>query len=103
MWIKILAHFTSEMAEGAKNKNINIKSWSRFTVARFLARFLPVSIAGILAAPLAAILLTIVRRHICIYKTQGQAKLVQKAVMAEHKDPEVLRQAFANLALIEND
>ena len=102
MWIKILAHFTSEMVTGSK-AGANPKSMAKFIVAKFLVRFMPVSLATLLAAPIAGILLTIVRRHIVAFKTQGQAKLVQQAAMKEHRDPEVLRQSFAKLALIEND
>ena len=100
MWIKLLAHFTSEMVTGSK-AGANPKSWARFVVAKFLVRFMPAGLASFLAAPIAGILLTLVRRQIVVYKTEGQAKEVVRLAHQKHKDPEELRKAFIQLANVE--
>ena len=99
MLIKILAHFTAEMVTGS-SAGANPKSYAKFVVAKFLARFMPVSLAAFLAAPIAGVLLTLVRRQIVVYKTEGQAKEVVRLAHQKHKDPEELRKAFIQLANI---
>lgn len=96
---KVLLDFTKHMIEGSKTGH-NPNYYAKVLVGRVLAAFMPVRLAAWLAGPIAAIMLTLVRRKIVAYKTEGQVKAVQRAVFKQHKDPEVLRKAFVQLATI---
>ena len=98
---KLLIDFTKHMIAGSQAGN-NPKYYARVVVGRVLAAFMPARIAAWIAGPIAAILLTLVRRKIVAYKTQGQVRAVQKAVLKKHEDPEELRKAFVQLALIDS-
>lgn len=96
---KLLIDFTKHMIEGSKTGH-DPRYFAKVLVGRVLAAFMPLRIAAWLAGPIAAILLTLVRRKIVAYKTEGQSKAVFNAVNKKHKNPEELRKAFVQLATI---
>ena len=97
----LLLDFTKHMIKGSATGH-NPQYFAKVLVGRVLAAFMPLRLAAWLAGPIAAILLTLVRRKIVAYKTEGQSKAVFNAVNKKHKDPEELRKAFAALATIKS-